>query len=351
MPRARAPRQPPPPRCRRCRARGGGGAARLCRPVSAARPATPTSPPTRRAPRPLPAPAAACRSSGSGSGRGGPGRPPRSRRARRSCGSASNRRRAGARAGPASRPRCRSRRRRDAPCRGRRRAGRPRSARTAPILPARPRAPPTGRRAAPARRSGPAGRGTGCRGRTSAARAAAATAGSQASSTSKRPISPGRRPASISAVAMPQCMFDPAALRTTGPPAPLEDAGDHRGGGRLPVRGGEEGAARLEAAAEVTDRVLVEPQQHPAGQGRPAAAAEAAAHRPHEPGQRQLQRAASGGFRRHDHAQRSLVHRHLERQLGDRVAVGVHRERAVGDDLHHLARLELSRKGCPRARP
>ena len=93
-------------------------------------------------------------------------------------------------------------------------------------------APPTRRRGARARRSGRAGRGRGCRARAGGGGAAAATRGSQASSSSNRPSSPR---CSSSAVATPQCMFEPARLWTGSRPAAAEDRRDHPRRRRLAV--------------------------------------------------------------------------------------------------------------------
>ena len=72
----------------------------------------------------------------------------------------------------------------------------------------------------------------------------------------------GSRPASSSAVATPQCMFEPARLCTTRAGRALEDRGEHGGGGGLAVGGRHE------------HRAVVEPRRPASGMapGRAAAA-------------------------------------------------------------------------------
>ena len=53
----------------------------------------------------------------------------------------------------------------------------------------------------------------------------------------------------------------------------LEDAGSHRGGRRLAVRGRDQRAASTKASAELADRIAVEPDQDLAGRARRATAA------------------------------------------------------------------------------
>ncbi len=325
----------------------------------------------------LPPARAGCgRSAGSGSGRGGRGRSRRTRTARRSGGSAWRRRRAPSPARPASRPRRRSTEPRS--------RSRPRSAisgssafRTSAAPAARCAAPaPSCRRSPRARRSGRAGRGTGCRAGSRAGASSAATEASHSSSTSNSPSSPAMRPraraASSSVVATPPAMFAPARLCTSGMPARSKIAGGHRGGGGLAVGGRDQHAAvraggrrgrrsrrargasapcpgrsshRRRAAGERADgaregelgaraRPLIRLSSVGRAEPRRSRSAEDERREKASPVRRPGTSIVTAPVQRPD----------AHRQLADRIAVGVHRERAVGGDVH-LAGAEHAHAG------
>ena len=73
------------------------------------------------------------------------------------------------------------------------------------------------------------------------------------------------------------------AVSHHGATVALDRRGEHRSGRRLPVRRRDQHRAPLEPLPEVSDRVTVQPQEHPAG-GCRAPAPCAAYERPHQPG-------------------------------------------------------------------
>ena len=205
------------------------------------------------------------------------------------------------------------------------------------------RARPSGRRSSRARRSGRAGRGRGCRAGSPGAASCSTTGTSQNSSTSNRPRSAaGRRasvPASSSVEAIPPAMLAPALLWTTLSAGALEDAGDHRRRRRLAVGRRDHHAAAgrgRRPAGAIAPRV--EAQEDAAGQARAAAAAAGGRGLPAARASARL--SAAGSDQPPARTSTRTGRRHgsdRHRQLADRVAVGVHGERAVGADPHRPA--------------
>ena len=188
--------------------------------------------------------------------------------------------------------------------------------------------------------------------------------------------------------AIPPAMFAPAWLCTSARcPARSRIAGGHRGGGRLAVRGRDEhaaaraGARRASPIASRSRRIRTFP-----GSARPppprkresaptarASASLAASARRHQPlaggwrcagarpgGARRGEGRVSGARARRQHRDRAVQRAHAHRQLADRVAVGVHRERAVGAEsrpraarktLHAAARARACRLNTLRQDP
>ena len=276
--------------------------------------------------------ARARRSSRSGSGRGGRGSARRRRRARRSAGSASRPRRAAARRARRRRPPRRSRARRRGRGRGRRSSGRRRSARAVPVAGVRDDLRPSARRSSRARRSGRAGRGRGCRAAARAGAAARRAPSSQNSSTSNSPRSPSLGASSVAAIAAghvrARAVVDERARRCPrGSPAAIA------------------AVVVLPFVAEITAQPLrkaaprarsigarVEAQQHLAGKARAAASRAAATRRRPSARAPAASRVRSALMRAAAPGRAAGTTRIVGRQLGDRVAVGVDRERAARAD-------------------
>ena len=218
------------------------------------------------------------------------------------------------------------------------------------------RARPSGRRSCRARRSGRAGRGTGWRAASRAARAPRRPAPSQNSSTSNSPRSPSssrppRRAAAASALATPPAMFAPARLWTSRVPVRSRTVDDHRRRRRLAVGGARSRRCRARAGPASSPiacgsrRVSTLPGQRGAAAAAGGAGERADGLRGRQPG---------GEPQRHGASTRSAPGSDVDGggQVGDRVAVGVGRERAVG--VEGDARAPRSRsdpglvaRGCP----
>ena len=195
------------------------------------------------------------------------------------------------------------------------------------------RSRPSGRRSSPARRSGRAGRGTGCRAASRAAATCSATWPSQNSSTSNSPKSPVEPRPPVRAAS--------ASARRSRPPC-----SPRRGCGRAArrcARGSRRPSPRSSSCRwwrrsrrcrgpggddELADGVRLDAGEDLAGQARAAAAARRCARACRPPSRRPPLR--RGGSRRRHHPQRARQDLHGQRQVADRVAVGVGRERAVG---------------------
>ena len=224
--------------------------------------------------------------------------------------------------------------------RGRRSADRRRSAPAGLVGQRRRPSPPSGRRSCRARRSGRAGRGTGCRAARPRAQlrarpGRARTRRPRTARARRRSIRSARRAAASSVEATPPAMFAPARLWTSRDAGALEHRGGHRGGRRLAVGRRDDRACRA-AAARRAARSRGAPAGSapcPGGSYRRRARRAARARRP--PARRRSSRPARSWSRGSRDAWLAApppgrARMTGRRQLGDRVAVGVHRERPRG---------------------